>query len=137
MFNMKSSDSSPLKLSVCAGALMFAASIVLSGGTAIAQGQQDGYGQGYENPDPSSANVTDAQLQAFADAQDAIAAIQQDWQSQIESGAVDPNNQNAAAEVRERMAAAVEEQGLTVSEYNEIYTALQTDSSLMDRYQQL
>lgn len=137
MFDMKKSGGNPLKFFTCAGALMFAASLAFSGGAANAQGQQDGYGQGYENPAPSSADVSDAQLRAFANAQDSIAAIQEAWQAQVESGEIDPNDANATTEVQERMVAAVEEQGLTVSEYNEIFTALQSDSALVERYRQL
>lgn len=85
----------------------------------------------------AAADISDAQLQSFASAQSAVMTIQQDWQSRVDSGEVDPNDPQAVEDIRTQMAMTVEQAGLSVEEYNMIFETLQTDPELRQRYQDM
>jgi hypothetical protein len=91
--------------------------------------------QEFQLTQSASADISDAQLQSFASAQSSVVAIQEEWQSRVDSGEVDPNDPQAVEDIRTQMAMAVEQAGLSVEQYNMIFETLQTDPELRQRYQ--
>ncbi len=77
--------------------------------------------------------VTDQQVNAFARASLAVQEINSRWAPRIQNA----ENSDEAAEIRrqavERMAAAVEAEGLDVQTYNQIYTMAQNDPELAEQ----
>jgi hypothetical protein len=91
--------------------------------------------QEFQLTQSAAADISDAQLQSFASAQSSVVAIQEEWQSRVDSGEVDPNDPQAVEDIRTQMAMAVEQAGLSVEQYNMIFETLQTDPELRQRYQ--
>ena len=91
--------------------------------------------QEFQLTQSAAADISDAQLQSFASAQSSVVAIQEEWQSRVDSGEVDPNDPQAVEDIRTQMAMAVEPAGLSVEQYNMIFETLQTDPELRQRYQ--
>ena len=78
-------------------------------------------------------DVSDEELRQFAEVQDVIAGIQQDFSQRLE-GVEDPEEAHEIqTEANEEMTAAVEDSGMSLEEYNEIAMAVQSDPELRDR----
>ncbi len=82
---------------------------------------------------PQTVEVSDHQLEQFADAQIQITEIQQDFAGRLQE--VDDPEQAHELQVQanEEMTEAVEEIGLSVQDFNEIAMAIQNDPELQQR----
>lgn len=78
-------------------------------------------------------DYSDEQVDAFADAAGAAAAVDEQWRPQIAAAADVDVAHELATQSQTEMVAAVEETGVTVEDYNAIYTHAQTDPALADR----
>jgi len=79
--------------------------------------------------------VSDTDLELFAEAQEQIIAIQQDYSQRLQ-GAEDPERASKLQqEANEKMVSAVEESGLDVETFNTIAVAVQNDPELQQRLQ--
>lgn len=103
--------------------------IALSFGFTTALAQQ---GQMQQQP-PADINVSDQQLEQFADAQVSIIEIQQDFSERLQ-GVEDPDRaQELQVQANEEMTSAVDEAGLDVESFNAIAMAIQSDPELQQR----
>jgi len=116
-----------IALSLVALALLFAAPMTLQ-----AQQQQAAPPQQAESID-----VSEQQLQSFAEAQSAIMDIQNDFTQRMQNA----ENPEAANQLRqqanEEMVAAVESAGLEVDTFNSIAMAIQNDPELQQKLQEM
>lgn len=79
---------------------------------------------------PETIEVSDQQLQQFADAQMEIASIQKDFRSRLQNVEDPEKAQKLQREANEEMTTAVEEVGLDVESFNQIAMAIQSDPEL-------
>ena len=80
--------------------------------------------------------VSGAQLEKFADAQDSLGEIQQDYRGRMQD-VDDPEKANQLRQqANEEMIAMVKDSGLSVEKYNQISRAVQNDQELQQRLQQ-
>ncbi|MFW5815943.1 MAG: DUF4168 domain-containing protein [Wenzhouxiangella sp.] len=104
--------------------------IALSFGLTAAVAQE---GQMQQPPPPEDIDVSDQQLEQFADAQTSIIEIQQDFSERLQ-GVEDPERaQELQVEANEEMTSAVDEAGLDVESFNAIAMAIQNDPELQQR----
>ncbi len=96
-----------------------------------------GWSQGYGfEQQPAQVEVTDHEVEAFAEAQNEVGQIQQDYQTRI-ADAADPEAQQAIVEeANEKMVDAVQECGLSVERYNTILNSAHADPELQARISQ-
>ncbi len=92
-----------------------------------------------ENTIPVQAKdaVTDDSLKSFKTAKATVMAIKDEWQNRVERGEVDPDDETAQEVVRIQMTATIEQNGLSVDEYNRIDKALKSDEELRQRYHEM
>ncbi|NKI34622.1 DUF4168 domain-containing protein [Wenzhouxiangella sp. XN79A] len=113
-----------LKLTTAA---LFTAALLLSG-AALAQ-----------QPPAAAApdtEVSDRELNAFLDARESIAAIQQDYSQRLEN-TQEPEKANELQQAaNEEMIQAVEDSGLDVERFNTIVMAIQNDPELQRKLQE-
>jgi len=83
------------------------------------------------------AEITNAQLEAFAAAALRVEEIGADWEPRI----AEAENEDEALQMREQaqaeMVEVVEEEGLSVEEYNTIYQVAQSDAEVRETIQEL
>lgn len=116
---------------------LLAGALVLGGGAAIASEREglwldETAGQAGEM---SASELEDETLHRFIDAAHDIQAIRQEYAERIEQADAD-ERADLLAEAQEKMAQAVESQGLEVADYREIGYLLENDDSLRDRLDQ-
>ncbi|MFU8878725.1 MAG: DUF4168 domain-containing protein [Wenzhouxiangellaceae bacterium] len=88
-------------------------------------------------PAQQEIEVTDSDLDSFADAQMSIMQIQQDYSQRLQN-ADNPDAANQLQqEANEKMVGAVEEAGLDVESFNAIAMAIQNDPELQQRLQEM
>jgi len=113
--------------------LMTAAAIGLlsTSGVATVANAQDSYmpPQGQQQM-----NVTDAQLQEFAEAQAAVGQVQSNFQAQAQAVETQEEMQMVQQQANEQMVQAIQETDLSVQEYNQIANAVQADPQLREKY---
>jgi hypothetical protein len=79
---------------------------------------------------------TDQDLQTFASAVIQIERINMEVQQQVQAAETPEEQQQVQAQAQAQMVQVIEAEGLTVDEYNEIATAVQTDPQLAEQIQQ-
>ena len=79
---------------------------------------------------PAAPSISDEQLDQFAEAALAVNRIGQQYASQLQAAENEEQAQEIRAEAQEEMVQAVEEEGLTVDRYNEIYAAAENDEEV-------
>lgn len=79
---------------------------------------------------------TDQDLQTFASAVIQIEQINMEAQQQVQAADTPEEQQQVQAQAQAQMVQVIEAEGLTVDEYNEIATAVQTDPELAQMIQQ-
>lgn len=84
----------------------------------------------------SSVDVSDADIESFAAALTDVQEIGQEWTQRMQEAETQDEVGEMREEARDQMAAAIEDRGLTVEEYNAIATAAQDDPELAQRIQQ-
>ena len=97
------------------------------GGHALAQDYQ------MQQEQPETVDVSEQQLQQFADAQVQISAIQQDFAGRLQNVEDPEKAHELQIEANEKMTDAVEDAGLDVDSFNEIAMAIQNDPELQQR----
>jgi hypothetical protein len=83
--------------------------------------------------DGAAQSYSDEEVDAFADAVTAAAAVDEQWRPRIEAAGDVEEAQELMVQSQTEMVAAVEETGITDNDYNEIYAQAQTDPALADR----
>lgn len=111
-----------LKLFALACAMIF-------GATAIAQETA----QQAQQSAPQTVEVSDQELQQFADAQMEIAGIQQEFSQRLQQVEEPEKAQELQRQANAEMTTAVEEAGLDVESFNQIAMAIQNDPELQQQ----
>ncbi len=100
---------------------------LIFGGHALAQDYQ------MQQQQPETVDVSEQQLQQFADAQVQISEIQQDFAGRLQNVEDPEKAHELQIEANEKMTDAVEDAGLNVQSFNEIAMAIQNDPELQQR----
>ena len=74
--------------------------------------------------------INQQQLQTFATAALEVQRISDDYQSKFEASNTPQERQKIQQEATDKMTKAVEEQGLTVDQYNQVARAAQADANV-------
>jgi len=92
-----------------------------------------------EQAEPALApeEITDQQLESFAAAALAVNEVGREWARRIQATEDESEVEQMQVQAQEEMAAAVEEEGLTVEEYNAIYAAAESDEEINAEIQSL
>jgi len=107
---------------------LFALTVALMfGAAAVAQDYQAQQAQ------PETIDVSDQQLEQFADAQVEISEIQQDFSARLQEVDDPEKAHELQLEANEEMTAAVEGAGLDVESFNQIAMAIQNDPELQQK----
>ncbi len=85
----------------------------------------------------ASPTISDEKLRQFVTSAQEVAALTDQYSAQYQSAQDDGAKQRIVDEANERMAAAVEANGLTVEEFNGIGQAVESDPTLAQRARQL
>ncbi|SRR5690625_579532 len=81
--------------------------------------------------------VTDDQLQTYAEAEQKVQEIRDDFQQKMPNAESPEEAQTLQQEAQQEMVSAVEDAGLTVEEYNQIASLMQTNPELRQRMESL
>lgn len=79
------------------------------------------------------APVSDQALEQFADAASTVRDVREEYSAEIQSTQDEEKAQALRSEAQQKMVVAVQQAGLSVSDYNMIAQRLQTDGELMQR----
>ncbi|WP_416138374.1 DUF4168 domain-containing protein [Halomonas sp. HK25] len=106
--------------------------------SATAHAQQDP-AAAPEQPQASAPamDISDQQLQQFADASEEIVVISQEYTERLQAAEDEPAQQEVQMEANDKMVEAVEDSGLDVDTFNAIGQAVQQDPELMQRVQDM
>lgn len=80
--------------------------------------------------------VSAAQVDAFASALQEVQAIGQEWTQRMQEAEDQGEIADMREQARNQMVTAIEDEGMTVEEYNRIATAAQNDPELAQRIHQ-
>lgn len=120
--------------------------LLAASANSLAQSGQQGYQQGYQGGDPGQAasppaqggsgaalDVDEATIERFAMAKVEVQRMNRDLTQEMNAASDMTEAQELQRKAQEEMAQAVEEEGISVREYNEIATAMQQDPALAAR----
>lgn len=102
------------------------------GGSALAQEEYQA-----PPPQPETIDVSEKQLQRFADAQVEIIDIRQDFSTRLQEVDDADKAHELQLAANEKMTTAVEAAGLDVNAYNQIAMAIQSDADLQVKLKEL
>ena len=88
-------------------------------------------------PAQQQANISDTQLREFANARSAVEQIQMKYQDKAQNVTSEQDMQRLQAQANNEMVQAVEKTNLSVEQYNQIASLIQTDQKMLDRYMKL
>lgn len=125
---MRNSTTNPVLALLAAAGLLFAA------GTATAQGQAPAPGQAPGQA--PSIEVSDQDVENFADAYVAVQTINQQYTEKLQNVEEAEKATALQQEARDKMQQAVEDSGLTISDYQEIAQAAGQDEELRSDIEQ-
>jgi len=100
---------------------------------AMAQEGSEGDAAGQDAP---TVDVSQEQIQAFAAAMVEVQQLGQEWTQKMQQTEDQEELSQMQQQAQEEMMGAIEDQGMTVEEYNEIATAAQQDQELAQQIQQ-
>lgn len=123
---MRNSTTNPVLALLAAAGLLFAA------GTATAQGQAPAQAPGQA----ATVEVSDQDVENFADAYVAVQTINQEYAEKLQNVEEAEKATAMQQEARDKMEGAVEEAGLSISDYQEIAQAAGQDEELRADIQQ-
>lgn len=105
-------------------------------GAAVAQqsGAQGGAQGGMQQQAPDI-DVSEEQVESFAEAQARVAKIGEKWTPRMQEAESSEEVQKARKQAQQEMVIAVENAGLSVQEYNQIARAAQADEELRKKIQ--
>jgi hypothetical protein len=120
--------------------------LLAASANSLAQSGQQGYQQGYQGGDPGQAasppasgesasilDVDEATVERFAVASVEVQRMSRELTEEMNAASNVTEAQELQRKAQEEMAQAVEEEGISVREYNEIATAMQQDPALAAR----
>ncbi|AHK77874.1 hypothetical protein M911_00135 [Ectothiorhodospira haloalkaliphila] len=110
------------------------------GGHAVAQQQGDFQGQQQQPPgmDQQQAPQVDPQtLDRFVDAFVAVQHIRDDFAEQLQDVTDEAEAQALQQEAQEEMINAVQQEGMSVDEYNQVAMSLQNDPAMLQQVQEM
>lgn len=93
--------------------------------------------QQYEQGQPAAAQIDDADLQKFVEADADVAKIRDEFSDKLSSADDQEEAQKLQLEAQEKMVKAVQDNDIDVLTYNEIATRMQTDPELQQRAEKL
>ena len=117
-----------------------------SGSGAEGQGQQQqqqqsqgqGQGQGMGAPEKQqNADFSDEELQNFVELQDKIGDVREDYVSQIESAESEDKARELQQKAQTEMVEVIEDEGMTVEEYNAIAVAYNSNPEIQERVDEM
>lgn len=112
---------------------LFTVTIALLFGMAATAQQQGQQQPPQQQAQPETIDVSDQQLEQFAEAQVEIASIQQDFSARLQEVDDPEKAHDLQLEANEEMTAAVEEAGLDVESFNQIAMSIQNDPELQQK----
>lgn len=124
--------------------ILAAGTLALASGGAIAQG--GGYGQQQQQQQqppqqqqqaPSAEDLSDEKLASFAEAQEKVDSISQDFQRKMQNTEDASEMSEMRQQVNQQMVAAVRDAGLDPAEYNEIARAVRSDPELEKKVEEV
>ncbi|WP_077529169.1 DUF4168 domain-containing protein [Vreelandella utahensis] len=112
-----------------------------SGSGAEGQGQQQqqqSQGQGMGAPEKQqNADFSDEELQNFVELQDKIGDVREDYVSQIESAESEDKARELQQKAQTEMVEVIEDEGMTVEEYNAIAVAYNSNPEIQERVDEM
>lgn len=121
---MRNSTTNPVLALLAAAGLLFAA------GTATAQGEAPGQAPTQAPTQAPDIDVSDQDVGNFADAYVAVQTINQEYAEKLQNVEEAEKATEMQQEARDKMEGAVEEAGLSLSDYQEIAQAAGQDEEL-------
>lgn len=116
----------PVALAIALGA---------SGAAVAQQSGAQGGAQGGAQQQAPDIDVSDEQVESFAEAQTRVAEIGEKWTPRMQEAESSEDVQKAREQAQQEMVIAVENAGLSVQEYNQIARAAQADEELRKKIQ--
>ena len=102
------------------------------------QGQGQGQGQGMGAPEQQqNADFSDEELQNFVELQDKIGEVREDYVSQIESAESEDKARELQQKAQTEMVEVIEDEGMTVEEYNAIAVAYNSNPEIQERVDEM
>lgn len=133
-----------MKLKTIAVAITFALStagmqaVAQEQGQNQGQGQAQGQGQGMGSAQQAkSADFSDKELKNFVELQDKIGNVREEYVSQIESAESEEKARKLQQEAQSEMVEVIEEEGMSVEEYNAIAVAYNSNPEIQERVDEL
>jgi len=93
-------------------------------------GWSQGYGAGQQ---AGQSEVSASEIASFAKAQSQIAKIRQEYQKELSAAEDQAQQESIVQEMNEKMVDAVEREGLSVEQYNDIFGVAQSDPAVQQR----
>lgn len=115
---------------------IFSASLLGAAPLAVAENAA----QTYQQPptqQPAASNISNSQLEAYANAAQEVITIKQDLSEEMSGVDSQDKALKLQTEAQEKMVKAVESSGMSVDEYNRIATLIRTDPQMRERVQQM
>jgi len=88
-------------------------------------------------PAAPAQNYSDAQLEKFVSASKKVAVISQEYTPKLQSSKDETTRQQVYREADKKMVDVVQQEGMSVDEFNGINQAIQQDPALMQRVQNM
>lgn len=99
--------------------------------------QEEEYGYTPPATQAESAEISEEMLEKFAEASSEVREVQEEYSAEIQATQDAAEAQTLREEAQEKMISAVEDSGLSVTEYNLISQRLQSDPELEQRLNDL
>ena len=124
-----------MKLKVLTAAVAFALSTAGMSALAQDQGQQQqqNQGQGMGAPEQQNADFSDKELKNFVELQDKIGEVREEYVSKIESAESEDKARELQQKAQTEMVEVIENQGMSVEEYNAIAVAYNSNPDIQKR----
>lgn len=93
--------------------------------------------QAQQQAPAASTDYSDTQLKKFADASDKVAAVMQEYSPKVQATEDETERQKLLEEADKKMVAHVQDEGLSVEEFNGINMAIQQDPKVLERMKEV
>lgn len=98
--------------------------------------ESGGEGSGMEEQEAPDIDVSDSEIEAFANAMTDVQELGQEWTEKMQETDDQEELSSMQEEAQEEMISAIEEHDMSVEEYNEIATAAQQDPELAQKIEE-
>lgn len=85
----------------------------------------------------ATTEYSDAQLEKFANASEKVAMVMQEYSPKVQEASDEGQRQELLEEADKKMVAHVQDEGLSVEEFNGINTAIQQDPEVLERMKEI